>query len=82
MKTQISNKAVGAQAQVNNLSDAMFLADIACQAEEDAIADAFYMAELAAEAELDAILIWCLFLRMLSLRFLMVTETSHLCSIL
>jgi len=47
MKNQNSKRTVGAQALVNNLSDAMFLADIACQAEEDAIADAFFQAELA-----------------------------------
>ena len=55
MKNQNSKGTVGTQALVNNLSDAMFLADIAYQAEEDAIADAFFQAELAYEAEMDAI---------------------------
>lgn len=55
MKNLINKTNEGAQAQVNNLSYAMQLAEIECQAEEDAIADAFYQAELAQEAEEDAI---------------------------
>ena len=67
MNTSISKFALGAQAQVNNLSDAMFLAEqeaideafflseLAAEAEQDAIDEAFFLAELAAEAEEAAI---------------------------
>ena len=50
MKNQNSKFSVGAQAQVDNLSDAMFLAELAAEAEQDAIDEAFFLAELAAEA--------------------------------
>jgi hypothetical protein len=55
MKNQNSKFSVGAQAQVNNLSDAMFLAELAAEAEQDAVDDAFFLSELAVEAEQNAI---------------------------
>lgn len=54
MKNQNSKFSVGAQAQVNNLSDAMFLAELA-EAEQEAINEEFFLSELAAEAEQDAV---------------------------
>ena len=50
MKNQNSKFSVGAQAQVNNLSDAMFLAELAAEAEQEAINEEFFLSELAAEA--------------------------------
>ena len=55
MNTSISKFALGAHAQVDNLSDAMFLAELAAEAEQDAIDDAFFLSELAAEAEQNAV---------------------------
>lgn len=55
MKNQVSKFAVGAQAQVNNLSEALLMEDIAYKEQEDAFVEAMLDADMVYQEQEEAI---------------------------
>lgn len=55
MKNQVSKFAVGAQAQVNNLSEALLMEDIAYKEQEDAFIEAMLDADIAYHEQEEAV---------------------------
>lgn len=55
MKKQFSKFAIGAQAQVNNLSEALLMEDIAYKEQEDAFIEAMLDADIAYHEQEEAV---------------------------